>query len=51
MTTLSGYSTTHDFWGTRFSQMRLDEISLHVTIDQITAGFIQKPDPNVRLSS
>ncbi len=50
MTTLSGYSTTHDFWGTRFSHMRLDEISLHVTIDQITAGFIQKPDPNVRLS-
>ena len=22
MTTLSGYSTTHDLWGTRFSQMR-----------------------------
>lgn len=50
MTTLSGYSTTHDFWGTRFSQIRLDEISLHITVDQITAGFIQKPDPTVRLS-
>lgn len=51
MTTLSGYSTTHDFWGTRFAQMKLDEISLHVTVDQITAGFIQKPDPAVRLST
>lgn len=49
MTTLSGYTTTHDFWGTRFSQVQLDEISLHVTVDQITAGFIQKPDPDVRL--
>ncbi|MGH8996979.1 MAG: DNA sulfur modification protein DndB [Acidimicrobiales bacterium] len=50
MTTLSGYSTTHDFWGTQFSQIELKEISLHVTVDQITAGFIQKPDTTVRLS-
>ena len=50
MTTLSGYSTTYDFWGTRFSQIQLHEISLHITVDQMTSGFIQKPDPAVRLS-
>ena len=50
MTTLSGYTTTYDFWGTRFRQLGLHEISLHVTVDQITAGFIQRPDPNVRLT-
>jgi len=49
MATLSGYSPTHDFWGTRFRQLNLDEISLHVTVEQITSGFIQRPDPNVRL--
>lgn len=51
MSTLSGYTTTYDFWGTRFNQLGLDEISLHVTVDQITSGFIQRPDPNVRLST
>ena len=50
MTTLSGYSTTHDFWGTRFKQLALTAISLHIPIDQITAGFIQRPDPSVKLS-
>ena len=50
MTTLSGYTTTYDFWGTSFRQLGLHEISLHVTVDQITAGFIQRPDPNVRLT-
>ena len=49
MTTLSGYSPTHDFFGTRFSQLNLEEISLHVTVEQITSGFIQRPDPNVKL--
>ena len=49
MTTLSGYSTTNDFWGTRFSQLSLQEISLHVTVDQIVSGFVQRPDPNIRL--
>jgi len=46
---LSGYTTTHDFWATRFTQMALEEISIHLTIDQITAGFLGRPDPNVRL--
>jgi hypothetical protein len=50
MTTLSGYTTTYDFWGTRFRQLGLQEVSLHITVDQITSGFIQRPDPNVRLS-
>jgi hypothetical protein len=49
VTTLSGYSPTHDFFGTRFSQLNLEEISLHVTVEQITSGFIQRPDPNVKL--
>lgn len=49
MTTLSGYTTTHDFWATRFTQLSLEEISIHLTIDQITAGFLGRPDPNVRL--
>lgn len=49
MTTLSGYSPTHDFWATRFSQMTLEEISLHVTVDQVTSGFIQRPDPSKKL--
>lgn len=48
-TTLSGYSTTHDFWATKFTQINLAEISIHLTIDQITAGFLQRPDPNIRL--
>jgi hypothetical protein len=50
MTSLSGYTTTYDFWGTRFRQLGLHEVSLHITVDQITSGFIQRPDPNVRLS-
>jgi hypothetical protein len=47
--TLSGYSPTYEFWGTRYSQMSLEAVSLHLTIDQITSGFLQKPDPNVVL--
>ena len=50
MQPLSGYTTTYDFWSTRFRQLGLHEISLHVTVDQITSGFIQRPDPNVRLT-
>ena len=50
MSTLSGYTTTYDFWGTRFQQLGLNEISLHITVDQITSGFIQRPDPDVKLS-
>lgn len=46
---LSGYSSTYEFWGTRFSQMSLEAVSLHLTIDQITSGFLQKPDPSVVL--
>ena len=38
MSTLSGYTTTYDFWGTRFSQMSLNAISLHLTLDQVTGG-------------
>ena len=49
MATLTGYSPTLDFWGTRFAQLGLDQISLHVTVEQITSGFIQRPDPNVKL--
>ncbi len=49
MATLSGYTTTYDFWATRFTQIDLQEISIHLTIDQITSGFLAKPDPEVRL--
>jgi DNA-sulfur modification-associated len=49
-TQLSGYTTSYDFWGTHFQQLGLKAISLHITIDQITAGFIQRPDPNAKLS-
>lgn len=50
-TTLSGYTTTYDFWGTRFHQLGLQSISLHISVDQITSGFTQRPDPTVRLST
>jgi hypothetical protein len=49
VTTLSGYTTTYDFWATRFTQLSLREISLHLTVDAIVSGFIQRPDPNVKL--
>jgi hypothetical protein len=49
VSTLSGYTTTYDFWATRFTQLNLDEISLHLTVDAIVAGFIQRPDPKVKL--
>jgi hypothetical protein len=49
MATLSGYSPTHDFWGTKFTQLDLEQVSLHVTVEQIASGFIQRPDPNVKL--
>jgi hypothetical protein len=48
--TLSGYTTTYDFWGTRYHQLGLEAVSLHITLDQATSGFIQRPDPAVRLS-
>jgi hypothetical protein len=51
MSVLSGYTTTFDFWGTKFHQLGLPELSLHITVDQITSGFILKPDPGVRLST
>ena len=47
--TLSGYTTTYDFWATRYHQLGLRAISLHITLDQATSGFIQRPDPAVRL--
>lgn len=49
MSTLSGYATTSEFWATRFTQINLRELSIHLTIDQITSGFLSRPDPNVRL--
>ncbi|MGH3907408.1 MAG: DNA sulfur modification protein DndB [Pseudonocardiaceae bacterium] len=49
MTTLSGYTTTYDFWATSFTQVNLREISIHLTIDQITSGFLPRPDPAERL--
>jgi len=49
MSTLSGYTTTYDFWGTCFSQVSLSAISLHLTLDQITGGFLPRPDPSIRL--
>ncbi len=49
MTTLSGYTMTYDFWATRFTQINLHELSIHLTIDQITSGFLSRPDPTVRL--
>lgn len=49
MTTLSGYTTTYDFWATRFTQLNLEEISLHLTVDAIVSGFIQRPNPKVKL--
>jgi hypothetical protein len=51
MTTLSGYTTTYDFWGTRFHQLGLQSLSLHLALDTITGGFIQRPDPNERLAT
>jgi DNA-sulfur modification-associated len=48
--TLSGYTTTYDFWGTRFNQLTLEEISLHITIDQLTSGFVQRPDVNSKFT-
>lgn len=49
MTTLSGYTTTYEFWATRFTQINLRELSIHLTIDQITSGFLPRPDPDERL--
>jgi hypothetical protein len=51
MTVLSGYSTTSDFWATKFSQAGLEQLTLHVTIHQITSGFIQRPNPSRRLDT
>lgn len=49
MTSLSGYTTTSEFWATRFTQINLQELSIHLTIDQITSGFLPRPDPAERL--
>lgn len=49
MTTLSGYETTAKFWATRFTQINLKELSIHLTIDLITNGFLGRPDPAERL--
>ena len=39
---LSGYTTTHEFWATRFTQMDPGgDLRFHLTIDQIMAGFLE----------
>ena len=49
MTILSGYTTTNEFWATSFTQIGLKEITIHLTIDQITSGFLPQPNPDIRL--
>ena len=49
MTTLSGYNSTNEFWATRFNQLDLQQISVHLTIDQVTSGALARPDPTIRL--
>ena len=49
MTTLSGYNSTNEFWATKFNQLDLQQISVHLTVDQITSGVLIRPDPTIRL--
>ena len=49
MTTLSGYNLTNEFWATRFNQLDLQQISVFLTLDQMTSGVLARPDPSIRL--
>lgn len=40
---------SQEFWATRYAQLDLQFVSLHVTVDHIAGGSVSRPDPAVRL--